>query len=52
MLNPPSAMMTGNDMGFMSNNNNNMKKLPNPANYKIVKCKSFERGNFNRTNKF
>lgn len=24
--------------------NNPTKKLPNPANYKIVKCKNFERG--------
>jgi hypothetical protein len=23
---------------------NNGKKLPNPANYKIVKCKNFEKG--------
>ncbi len=53
MLNQPSGMMPGNDMGFMGNNNNNfsnnnnnfVKKLPNPANYKIVKCKGFERGN-------
>lgn len=47
MLNPPSAMMSGSDMGFMGNNIG-MKKLPNPANYKIVKCKSYERGNLVR----
>jgi hypothetical protein len=40
MLNQGSAMMQGNDMTFM----NNAKKLPNPANYKIVKCKNYEKG--------
>lgn len=45
MFNPPSSMMFGNDNGFSSNSSNNLKKLPNPANYKIVKCKNFERGN-------
>lgn len=50
MLNPTSSMMNGNDFGFMNNNNpnnnnfNNNKKLPNPANFKIVKCKNFEKG--------
>jgi len=42
MLNHPSPMMTRNEMGFT----NNAKKLPNPAYFKIVKCKNFERGMF------
>ena len=28
-----------------TNNNNPVKKMPNPSNYKIVKCKNFEMGN-------
>lgn len=33
--------MMNQDMNF---SNNFTKKLPNPSNFKIVKCKSFERG--------
>lgn len=40
MLTQNSPMTQGNDMNFM----NNAKKLPNPSNYKIVKCKNFEKG--------
>lgn len=36
-------MMPGNDMNVFSN----AKKLPNPANYKIVKCKNYEKGKKN-----
>ena len=43
MFNPPSQMMQGNQ-GNQGNDMNNAKKLPNPANYKIVKCKNYERG--------
>ena len=39
-MNQMNPMMSGNDMTFM----NNAKKLPNPTNYKIVKCKNFEKG--------
>lgn len=39
MLNPNSQMMPKSDQNFP----NTTKKLPNPANYKIVKCKNFEK---------
>jgi len=42
MFNPTSQGSPRQDMNFQNNNTN--KKLPNPANFKIVKCKSFERG--------
>ena len=46
MLNPNSQMMPPrNQQNFGGNDNNGAKKLPNPANFKIVKCKNFERGN-------
>ena len=44
-------MMFNNAMGYNFNVSNQpieqvaMKKLPNPQNYKIVKCKNFETGN-------
>ena len=49
-------MNTNPNMGQMNPNANNMggdrqnftnpvKKMPNPSNYKIVKCKNFEMGN-------
>ena len=41
MLNQSSPMMSGNEPNF----NNYAKKLPNPGNFKIVKCKNYERGN-------
>jgi len=41
MFNPTSNMNLGQDMNL----NNGAKKLPNPSNFKIVKCKNFERGN-------
>jgi hypothetical protein len=47
MFNPTSHMNANHDMDFRNNNNNNNKKLPNPANFKIVKCKNFERGIIN-----
>jgi len=28
----------------------NQKKIPNPANFKIVKCKNYERGKFKNKN--
>ena len=45
-------MMLSNLMGYPQNFDNNqspveqvaIKKLPNPQNYKIVKCKNFEMG--------
>ena len=41
MLNPNSQMgMQRNEQNF----NNNAKKIPNPANFRIVKCKNYERG--------
>jgi len=40
MFNPTSNMNQNQDMSFSNNN----KKLPNPSNYKIVKCKNYERG--------
>lgn len=49
MFNPTSNINPGQDMLFNNNNNTN-KKLPNPANFKIVKCKNFERGIFNYFN--
>lgn len=43
--------MQGNQGNFQRQHNQNMggfrpntKKIPNPANFKIVKCKNFERG--------
>lgn len=33
------GQQSGNDGGFRGE-----KKVPNPGNYKIVKCKNFERG--------
>lgn len=32
--------------GSMDFNNNREKKTPNPTNFKIVKCKNFDRGSF------
>ena len=32
--------------GGNGNFNRTEKKIPNPGNYKIVKCKNFERGKF------
>ena len=40
MSNPSGNMMPRSEHNFP----NNAKKLPNPANFKIVKCKNFERG--------
>lgn len=45
MFNPTSQMNQGQDGNFQNTYTN--KKLPNPANFKIVKCKNFERGIFN-----
>lgn len=45
MFNPTSQMNPSQDMNFQNTHTN--KKLPNPANFKIVKCKNFERGNIN-----
>ena len=42
--NQSSPMMPRNEQNF--NNNANAKKLPNPANFKIVKCKNYERGDY------
>lgn len=42
MFNTTSAMNPAADLNVMSS----AKKLPNPANFKIVKCKNFERGKF------
>ena len=48
MLNQGSPMMPQNDMNMNFMNNHHQKKLPpNPANFKIVKCKNFERGKLN-----
>lgn len=51
MFNPTSHINANHDMDFhhnnSNNNNNNNKKLPNPSNFKIVKCKNFERGIIN-----
>jgi hypothetical protein len=40
MFNTTSVMNTPNDVIVP----NGAKKLPNPTNYKIVKCKNFEKG--------
>ena len=32
--------------GDRSNMPNPIKKMPNPANFKIVKCKNYDAGNF------
>ena len=46
MFNPTTSYANqGQDRNFLNNNAN--KKLPNPANFKIVKCKGYERGNLN-----
>ncbi len=53
-----SNNMGGNTGGNMNNNQNysqhsdgnqnqNQKKVPNPANFKIVKCKNFDKGRLN-----
>ena len=46
-MNTPSQMglqMPGQGMN-MNMTTNPVKKMPNPSNYKIVKCKNYESGN-------
>ena len=53
-MNSPPQMGQGQmnpNSGDRSDSGNPVKKMPNPSNYKIVKCKNFDQGNYLSINK-
>jgi len=46
MFNNQNNFHKNQNQNQMNGFKNNNKKIPNPANFKIVKCKNYEKGNY------